>query len=223
MGNPIRVLVVDDHEMLAEALGLLFSRHPVFELVGCAPGAERAVEMTTEEHPDVVLLDLELPGLDGPAATRRIKGIRPSTKVVAVTSLSDPEAAAAVVAAGASGYVQKTRPVEEVLELVRRAAAGEIVTSHAELAEALDRLPAGAVRPQMEEARLRRLTARETQILHALAAGDSISAVADDLRISPLTVESHVKSILSKLEVHSKIEAVTLAWRHGLAPAAPRT
>lgn len=223
MGEPIRVLVVDDHEMLAEALGLLFSRHPVFELVGCAPDADRAVEMTADERPDVVLLDLELAGLDGPAVTRRIKGVRPSTRVVAVTSLSDPSAAADVLAAGATGYIQKTRPVEDVLELVRRAAAGEVVTTNAALAGAADRSLGGGVRPHVAEARLRRLTARETEILEALAAGDSIAAVAEHLGISPLTVENHVKSILSKLEVHSKVEAVTIAWRYGLAPATRRT
>jgi DNA-binding NarL/FixJ family response regulator len=219
MREPIRVLVVDDHEMFAEALSLLFSRHPSFELVGWAPDGERAVEMTLVERPDVVLMDLELPGMDGLQATRKVKAARPATKVVAVTSFKDPAAATEVLAAGACGYIHKTRAVEDVLDLVRRAAAGEIVMPDADLAEIVDRLHTGTERPPVAEFALRRLTARETEILQALAAGDSTPVVAERLGISPLTVQSHVKSILSKLGVHSKIEAVTLAWRHGLAPA----
>jgi two-component system nitrate/nitrite response regulator NarL len=221
MGEPIRVLVVDDHEMLAEALKLLFSRHPAFELVGCAPDAERAVEMTAGERPDVVLMDLELPGMDGLQVTRRIKATRPSTKVVAVTSFKEP-AAAELLAAGACGYIHKTRAVEDVLDLVRRAAAGEIVMPDADLPELVDRLQT-VERPPVPEFTVGRLTARETQILQALAAGDSTPAVAAQLGISPLTVESHVKSILAKLGVHSKIEAVMLAWRHGLGRATRRS
>src|SRR5919198_3809738 len=116
MREPIRVLVVDDHEMFAEALSLLFSRHPSFELIGWAPDGERALEMTVAEQPDVVLMDLELPGMDGLAATKKIKAARPHTKVVAVTSFRDPAAATEVLAAGACGYIHKTRAVEDVLD-----------------------------------------------------------------------------------------------------------
>jgi DNA-binding NarL/FixJ family response regulator len=221
MEDPIRVLVVDDHEMLADALGMLFSRHPDFELVGCAPDAGLAVEMTAREQPDVVLMDLELAGMDGLQVTRKIKALRPSTKVVAVTSFKEP-AAAELLAAGACGYIHKTRAVEDVLDLVRRAAAGEIIMPDAHLAHAVDRLQT-VERLPVEESSLGLLTARETEILQALAAGDPTAEVAVQFGISPLTVESHVKNILSKLEVHSKIEAVMLAWRHGLGRASRRS
>lgn len=219
MCEPIRVLLVDDHEMLAGGLALLFSRHPIFALVGCAPDAERAVEMTALEKPDVVLMDLELPGMDGFETTRRIKAERRSTRVVAVTSYNDPAAAKELLAAGASGYIEKTRAVEDVLDVVRRAATGEIVIPDIHLAEVVDGLRIGLERPPVAELALRRLTARESEVLQAFAAGDSIPVVAERLRISPLTVESHVKSILSKLGVHSRIEAVMIAWRHGLGRA----
>jgi DNA-binding NarL/FixJ family response regulator len=215
MGKPIRVLVVDDHEMLADALGLLFSRHPIFELVGCASDGERAVEMTIQEQPDVVLMDLDLPGMDAFRVIRKIKAVRRLTRVVAVTSFNDPAAATELLVAGACACIEKTRAVEDLLELVRRAAAGEIVLPDPDLAEVVDRLQIGIERPPVADFALRRLTARETEILEALAAGDSTPVVAERLGISPLTVESHVKSILSKLGVHSKIEAITLAWRHG--------
>jgi DNA-binding NarL/FixJ family response regulator len=222
MRTPIRVLVVDDHEMLADALGLLFSRHPIFELIGCASDGQRAVEMTIQEQPDVVLMDLDLPGMDGFRVTQKIKAARRSTRVVAVTSFNDRAVASELLAAGASGYVEKGRAVEDVLDVVRRAAAGEVVMPDVGLVEVVDGLRTRVERPVFAGFALRRLTPRETEILAALAAGDSPAVVAERLGISPFTVESHVKSILTKLGVHSKIEAVTLAWRCGLS-AATRT
>jgi DNA-binding NarL/FixJ family response regulator len=216
MRELIRVLVVDDHEMLAEALGLLFSRHPVFELVGCASNTQRAVEMTVSEEPDVVLMDLDLPGIDPLQTVRMIKAARRSTRVVAVSSANDPVAAGELLAVGGSGCVDKTRAVEDVLDLVRRAAAGEVLLPDVGPEHAVEG-PRGAVgRRTVAGVALGRLTSRETEILQALAGGDSIAGVAERLGISPLTVENHVKSILAKLGVHSKIEAVMLAWRHGL-------
>lgn len=216
MRELIRVLVVDDHEMLADALGLLFSRHPVFELVGCASDAREAVEMTARDAPDVVLMDLELPGIDALQLVRMIKAARRSTRVVAVSSANDPAAVSELLAVGGSGCVEKTRAVEDVLDLVRRAAAGEVILPGVAPAHAV-RAPRGATgRRTVPGVALGRLTSRETEILQALAGGDSIAGVAERLGISPLTVENHVKSILAKLGVHSKIEAVMLAWRHGL-------
>jgi DNA-binding NarL/FixJ family response regulator len=217
MGERIRVLVVDDHQMLGDALGLLFSRHPMFELVGFARDAEHAVELSLVEHPDIVLMDLELVGSVGPDVTRKIRAKQPATKVIAVTSFKDPVAAARLLAAGACGYIHKTRAVEDVLDLLRRAMAGEILMPDANLAELVDELQTTVEPRPISELALRRLTPRETEILEALAAGASTLEIAERLRISPFTVQSHVKSILSKLGLHSKIEAVMLAWRRGLA------
>jgi DNA-binding NarL/FixJ family response regulator len=215
MRELIRVLVVDDHEMLAEALGLLFSRHPVFELLGCASDTQQAIEMTVRAEPDVVLMDLDLPGIDALQTVRMIRAARRSTKVVAVASASEP-GASELLAAGASACIDKTRAVEDVLDVVRRAAAGEVIVPDAGHAADVDEIRGGTERRQAGRAALGRLTARERQILQALAAGDSIAGVAEQLGISPLTVENHVKNILAKLGVHSKIEAIMVAWRHGL-------
>jgi DNA-binding NarL/FixJ family response regulator len=229
MRDLIRVLVVDDHEMLADALGLLFSRHPVFELVGCASDAQQAVELTTREEPDVVLMDLELPGIDALQTVSQIKAARRSTRVVGVSSGNDPVAAWDLVAVGGSGCVDKSRAVEEVLDLVRRAAAGEVVLPDVGPPDGVEGTQGVAVGRRADAGvALGRLTAREAEILRALAGGDSIAGVAEQLGISPLTVENHVKSILAKLGVHSKIEAVMLAWRHGVGREAqgasgPRT
>lgn len=209
-----RVLVVDDHEMFSEALGLLLGRQPDVRLVGSARNAAEAMQMLGQE-PDVVLMDLDMPGTNGIEATRQIREIVPDAKIVLLTAVQSPEIIADALAAGACGYVPKTRAVEELMDVVRRAAAGEIVMPERDLAAVVEQLRGPRVSPG--EAALRRLTPRETEILQGLAAGETASQIAASLGISALTVQSHVKSVLAKLGVHSKIEAVTLAWRHGLA------
>lgn len=214
----IDVLVVDDHEMFSEALTLLLAQQPDVRLLGAAREATEALRMCEEEAPDVVLMDIDLPEIDGVEATRRIRAAFPGTKVVVVTALEDPAVVATALAAGACGYVPKTRAVDDLLDVLQRAAAGELVMPEADLAPVLAELQAGRV-PPSGRLGLRRLTPRESEILRALAAGDQIPEIAEHLGITALTVQSHVKNILAKLGVHSRLEAVTLAWRHGFAPA----
>ena len=215
-----RVLVVDDHEVFSDAVAMLLERQPDVHLLGSARDAEEAIRMidVSADQPDVVLMDLDLPGLDGIQATRRIRELSPDAKVVVLTGGMDPEAIADALAAGACGYVPKSRAVDELMDVVRRAAAGEIVMPEQDLAPVLEQLRSVNDPPHGERL-LRRLTPRETEILTWLARGQTTTQAAGHLGISALTVQSHVKSILAKLGVHSKIEAVTFAWRHGLAPA----
>ena len=213
----IGVLVVDDHEVFSEALALLLEQQPDVRLLGAAQDAAGALEICRAEAPDVVLMDIDMPEMDGVEATRRVRELCPEAKVVIVTGLEDPALVATALSAGACGYVPKTRAVEELMDVVQRAAAGELVMPEADLAAVLDELRTGSGASDGRVA-LRRLTPRETEILRALAAGDAIPDIADALGISALTVQSHVKNILAKLGVHSRLEAVTLAWRHGFAP-----
>lgn len=217
----MRVLVVDDHEVFSDAVAMLLARQPDVRLVGSARDADEAIELLqvgTEDEPDVVLMDLDLPGLDGIGATRRIRELSPDSKVVVLTAIQDPEVIADALAAGACGYVPKTSAVDDLMDVVRRAAAGELVMPERDLAPVLEQLRATSAVDE-GEVLLRSLTRRETEILRSLAGGRTTTEVADALGISALTVQSHVKSILAKLGVHSKIEAVTLAWRYGLTPA----
>src|SRR5206468_2911257 len=217
MAGVLRVLVVDDHEMFSEALALLFTREPGIELVAALPAGEEAAARCREEASDAVLMDVDLPGIDGIEATRRIREASPSTRVVVLTAMENPSLIISAMAAGACGYMSKTRAADDLVNVVRRAASGEIVMADDELPIVIDKLRMGREPAMIAELALRRLTARETEILRALASGETTGEIADDLRISPLTVQSHVKSILAKLGVHSKIEAVTMAWRFGLA------
>lgn len=201
-----RVLVVDDHEVFSEALEAFLGRQPDITVVGSARDADEAMALLATE-PNVVLMDLDMPGTDGVDATRRIREAAPDTKVVMLTGVERPDAIAKALSAGACGYVPKSRAVDEVMDVVRRVAAGEMVMPAADLQQLRDSGEHG----------LARLTPRETEVLRALAAGETAADIAASLGISRLTVQSHVKSILMKLRVHSKLEAITLAWRHGLA------
>jgi DNA-binding NarL/FixJ family response regulator len=213
----IEVLVVDDHEMFSEALTLLLEQQSDVRLLGAAKDANEALRMCREQPPDVVLMDIDLPDVDGVEATRWIREACPHTKVIVITGLEDPAIVATAIAAGARGYVPKTRAVDDLMDVVQRAAAGEFVMPEADLAAVLSELRAGR-QPSSGRLGLRRLTPREAEILRALAAGGSIPEIADRLGITALTVQSHVKNILAKLGVHSRLEAVTLAWRYGFAP-----
>jgi DNA-binding NarL/FixJ family response regulator len=222
MSEPIRVLVVDDHRMFSDVLSLLLREQEGIQMLATAAGAEEALEICRREAPDVVLMDLDLPGMDGIEATRELREVVPDAKVIVLTGLQSHAVIANALSAGASGFVPKTRAVEDLVDIVRRAAAGEIVMPASDLPMLLEELQGSREPRPVEEMLLARLTGRETEILRAIASGMSTAAVAESLGISPLTVQSHVKSILAKLGVHSKIEAVTMAWRHGLT-SAPRS
>lgn len=219
VSDPIRVLVVDDHQMFSDVLSLLLKEREGIKMIGAASEAEEALELCKRERPDVVLMDLDLPGMDGIEATRELRVACPEAKVIVLTGIQSHAVIASALAAGASGFVPKTRAVEDLIDIVRRAAAGEIVMPAGDLPHVLEELRSVSEPRPAEEVALARLTRRETEILRRLASGESTAAIAETLGISPLTVQSHVKSILAKLGVHSKIEAVTMAWRHGLAHA----
>jgi NarL family two-component system response regulator LiaR len=212
----VRVLLVDDHRMFTQALEGLLAGEAGIEPVGVAGSVDEALAQLDDVQPDVVLMDLDLPGANGIEGTREVRRRRPDTAVVIVTSHDDPDLIIAAIRAGACGYVLKTRAVDELVSIIRQAAAGGMILSPAGVPQAIG----AARRPRTGRDRApddaQPLTDREMDVLRHLASGRSTEQIADSLYISVLTVRSHVKSILAKLGVHSKLEAVTYALHLGL-------
>jgi DNA-binding NarL/FixJ family response regulator len=212
----LRVLIVEDHLMFAQALRLLLEAESDLELVGTVSTGEAAVELTAGSAVDVVLMDIDLPGIDGVVATRRIREQTPDTQVVVITAFQDADTVAKAVQAGACGFLPKTRTADEVAGVIRRAAAGEMVMPAGSMDAVLHSLEESQRTRTQAERMLAQLSNREVLILQAIAEGRSTGEIASQLFISRFTVQTHIRNILAKLDVHSKLEAVLLALRHGL-------
>lgn len=209
--NPtIKVMLVDDHQMVVQGLLRILGEQSDIEVVATAGTVEDAAASARMHRPDVVLMDYELPDGNGIQAAERIRADRPDTKVVMLTSYTDESVLVAAIEAGCSGYVTKHKVVEEVVDAVRAAAAGEALISPAMLARLLPKL-----RPS-KRGLGSDLTSREIEVLKLLAEGLSNQAIADKLVISVHTVRHHVQNIITKLDVHSKLEAVATAAKEGL-------
>jgi DNA-binding NarL/FixJ family response regulator len=214
--DPVRVLIVDDHVMFAEALEALLEAEPNVDVVGIVPTGEDALEACASAKPEVILMDIDLPGMDGVQATREVLRISPEAKVVGISALRDPQLLARVIAAGASGFVPKTRAAEELVRAIRVAAAGEMVLPEGDIAPVLDRLRNAAQRNREMDARFASMTSREIQVLQAFTDGLATEDVGVRFGIATRTVRSHIESVLAKLGVHSKLEAVLLGLRSGV-------
>jgi DNA-binding NarL/FixJ family response regulator len=216
MSPQIRVLLVDDHQVLADALTLLLRTQDDLDVLAVLPDAEKALRIVDEMQPDVVVMDVDLPGMNGITATRRIVAARPETRVIVLTALMDPEVVEGAAAAGAIGFVSKQRAADDLLGAIRAAARGEEVFRTSDL----QRLWNGKVTAG-ERAGIFQLTSREIEVLQALTDGLSTNEVASSLFLSSRTVQGHVQSILTKLQVRSKLEAVLYGLRHGLVRLKP--
>jgi DNA-binding NarL/FixJ family response regulator len=210
-------VICDDHKILTDALAMMVERQGDLRLV--APPVhdpERAIELSREHGPDVVLMDLEFKGTatTGIDATRRIKDLSPSTKVVIMTAHDDERLLVDAVEAGASGFLGKDEAADEVLAAVRSAAEGESLIDPTLLARLLHQVTKEREQRREIQAMFAALTEREWEILRMLATGMRNDDIAATLFISPQTVQTHVRNVLGKLQVHSKLEAVALAVKH---------
>lgn len=212
----MRVLIVDDHVMFAEALEALLEAESNVDVVGIVATGEDAMKACASAKPDVILMDIDLPGMDGVQATQEVLRISPEAKVVGISALRDPQLLARVIAAGASGFVPKTRAAEELVRAIRVAFAGEMVLPEGDIAPVLDRLRNAAQRNREVDARFASMTSREIQVLQAFTDGLATEEVGVRFGIATRTVRSHIESVLAKLGVHSKLEAVLLGLRSGV-------
>lgn len=209
--KPIRVLIVDDHEIVREGLQILLSEEIDFEVVGTAGGCEDALTLTRQHKPDVVLMDLVMPGLDGIETTRRVLSVSPTTRVLVLTTFSDDQRVRDAIQAGAIGYLLKDVLKPELLNAIRSAAAGKPAL-HPEAQQYLMRQVTGNI----EEPPHARLTAREFNILQLIASGKSNKEIALALHLTEGTVKGYVSTIFDKLGVADRTQAALYAVEHRL-------
>lgn len=215
--SPVTLLICDDHRVLTDALATVVGLDESLELV-CDPvhDPQSAVDLCLEHLPNVVLMDIEFKGgMSGIDATRRIKEASPSTKVVIMTAHDDDRLLVDAVEAGASGFLSKDEAAQELLSAAKAAAEGEVLIDPTTLARLLPQVAREREEQRDALALLGDLTDREREILSLLAEGMRNADIAAKLYISPQTVQTHVRNILGKLRVHSKLEAVAFAVRHG--------
>ncbi len=212
MAETIRILIADDHPVVRDGLAAMLGTQPDFEVVATAGNGQEAVRLAAELKPDVVLLDLEMPELDGVEALARMRAASPVVRALVFTAFDTDERILGAVRAGAQGYLLKGAPRDELFRAVRVVSQGGSLLQPVVASKLLKRManPAGADPPPA------RLTSREAEVLRLLAQGQANKEIAVALVISERTVKFHVSAILSKLGASNRTEAVRLAVQRGL-------
>ncbi len=210
----LRIMLVDDHEVVRLGLKALIGRHPRFEVVGEAGTADEALAKALVQKPDVVVMDVRLPGKSGIDATREIMGALPETKVIVLTSYADDELLMDAVAAGASGYVLKQIGSDDLVRALEAVARGEALLDPAMMNKAFARLREAARRDRGDAFKM--LTEQEVKIVALVARGRTNREIAAELFLSPYTIKEHTSALYRKLGVRNRAEAVQRAQRLGL-------
>jgi DNA-binding NarL/FixJ family response regulator len=211
----IKVLIVDDHQVVRQGLRTFLELHDDVIVVGEASDGVAAVEMVRQLGPDVVLMDLVMPRLDGIAATRQVKSLGTQTKVIALTSFTEDDKVFPAIQAGASSYLLKDVSPNDLIEAIRAAHRGE-ARLHPDIARKLMEQVAHQTGPASREAVVDELTEREREVVRLVAQGRSNTEIAQVLVISDKTVKTHISNILSKLNLQDRTQLAIYAIKHGL-------
>jgi DNA-binding NarL/FixJ family response regulator len=220
---PVRVLLVDDDQLMRAGLRSVISSDEHSEVVGEASDGRGAVQRVRSLAPDLVLMDVRMPGLDGIAATREVLAACPEVKVVILTTFEQDEYIFDAINAGASGFLLKRTRPEDLLSAIHTVAAGDSLLSPSVTRTVLQRLARQPATSTRSDDRLTELTPRERQVLELVARGLSNHEIAATLVIEESTVKTHVKRILMKLALRDRIHAVIFAYETGLTHPGPRT
>jgi DNA-binding NarL/FixJ family response regulator len=213
----IRVLVADDQAMVRGGFSMIVDAEQDMEMVGEAEDGERAVRESARLHPDVVVMDIQMPNLDGVAATREILvRVDPAPRVLVVTTFDIDEYVYEALRAGASGFLLKNSPPEELVRAIRILAAGDALLSPSVTRRLLEEFGRRPRAPDHTPRSFAELTSRETQVLMLMARGLSNAEIADRLVVTPGTVKTHVARVLMKLDLRDRVQAVVLAYETGL-------
>ena len=229
MSNPrIRVLAVDDQRVVREGLAMLLGLLPDIEVVGTAADGEEALALAGELRPDVILMDLRMPRVDGVEATRRLRASHPEIKVVVLTTYADDRSVIDALRAGALGYLTKDAGADEIRQALQRVASGQASLDPAvqmHLVEAIATTATAATTDVTSAPAASQLpdglTPREVEVLGLIGAGLSNTEIAAQLFVSEATVKSHVNHMLPKIGARDRAQAVGYAYRHGLVPPGP--
>jgi len=214
----IKVIVCDDQAIIRDGLEMLLKLEKDIEVMGQAQDGAEAIEMVAKAQPDLVLMDLKMPGLNGIEATRQIRANYPQVKVLVLTTYDDDEWVFDAIRAGASGYLLKDTPREEVIKAVRGTAAGKSFIDPAVAGKLLHQVADKQTQPST--LLTDKLTEREAEVLRLVARGFNNADIAERLHLSEGTVRNHVSAIFAKLEVADRTQAAVIAIQHGLGDGA---
>lgn len=214
MAEPISVLIVDDHALVRKGLLALLNVRPEVYVVGEATDGLEAVRLASIQHPDVILMDLEMPLLDGIAAIKKIRAAQQESKILVLTSYTDDQRVIAAIRAGANGYVLKTTMPDDLLQAIRRVYQGDLPLDPSitnTVVRELNR-PASPPAPPPDQ-----LTLREIDVIQQIAKGRTNQQIGAELGVSERTVSTHVSNILTKLKLENRTQAALYALRTGLS------
>ena len=211
----VRVLIVDDHDLFRSGLRNLLEDEGV-QVVGEAAAGQEALNIVRDIAPDVVVMDLNMPGMGGVEATRHISTIAPLTRVVMLTISDQDNDVIDAILAGACGYLLKDSSIQELISGIRAASRGESLISPTIASKVLQRVRASSTQPAIETTIRAELSDREIEVLKLIANGKDNAMIAGELHISPKTVKNHISNILMKLQIENRIQAAVYAVRSGI-------
>jgi DNA-binding NarL/FixJ family response regulator len=214
--TPVRVLLVDDDDLMRAGIRAVLSSDETIDVVGEAADGRAAVEQAIAFRPDVVLMDVRMPGLDGIAATRELLAVSPDVRVVILTTFEQDDYVFGALSAGASGFLLKRTRPEELIVAIHTIAAGDSLLSPSVTRTVIQRMALQPAPDASSEARLDELTPREREVLELIARGLSNSQIAGALVVEESTVKTHVRHILRKLRLRDRVHAVIFAYESGL-------
>jgi DNA-binding NarL/FixJ family response regulator len=214
--TPLRVLIADDDDLMRAGLRAVLSSDETVQVVDEAANGQEAVERTRRARPDVVLMDVRMPNVDGIVATREIVAAVPATRILILTTFEDDDYVVGALSAGASGFLLKRTRPEQLIAAIHTIAAGESLLSPSVTRTVIDRMARQAPPEPSAARRLRSLTPRERDVLELVARGQSNAEIAGSLMVEESTVKTHLKRILAKLELRDRVQAVILAYETGL-------
>jgi DNA-binding NarL/FixJ family response regulator len=217
MSAKVRVLVVDDDDLMRAGLRAVLSSDDAIEIVGEADDGRAAVQAARSTRPDVVLMDVRMPHVDGISATREVLAVAPDVKVAILTTFEDDDYIFGALSAGASGFLLKRTKPEELIAAIHTLAAGDSLLSHSVTRRVIERMARQPLADPTAQQRLDELTPREREVLELIARGLSNGEIAAEFFIEESTVKTHVKRILLKLHLRDRVQAVIFAYESGLA------